>query len=209
MTECQRQQNQSGEGSSSPTSPLPVPGLQHTQCVGAGLGGATPAAQGSQTVLFRSGALNGGSSAPPSVCEGHGHSTHDSQAAGPGYAHQVGLPGSGQRTWPRTLELHRGAQQGWGSANLATQGPWKRFRVTCAAIKDRSMVSLLAWLLLLLRSALQSSLPLLLSSPSPLRVQSPSQLSRSGHNRESSGPGDRDLSSPGVAARLQPLRRPR
>lgn len=52
------------------------------------------------------------------------HFTQDSQAAGPGYAHQVGLPGSGQRTWPRTLELHREGQRGRGSENLATQGAW-------------------------------------------------------------------------------------
>lgn len=80
----------------------------------------------------------------------------------------------------------------------------------CAAIKDRSMVSLLAWLLLLL-PALQYSSLLLLSSLSPLWVQPPAQLSGSGRNSEQvpSGPGDRDLNNPGVVALLQPSRRPR
>lgn len=140
-----------------------------------------------------------------------GHFTRDSQAAGPGYVHQVGLPGSGQRTWPRTLELRRGRQRGWGPANLETLGAWGRFRVTCAAIKDRSMVLLLAWLLLWLPALQSSLLLLLLSSASPLRVQPPAQLSGSGRRSEQvpSGPGDRDLSSPGVAAPFQPSRRPR
>lgn len=88
-----------------------------------------------------------------------------------------------------------GVLQTWGP-----QGAWGGFQVTCAAIKDRSMVSRLVWLLLL--PALQSSL--LLSSLSPLRVQPPAQLSGSRRNREQvpSGPGDRNLSSPGVVARL-------
>lgn len=53
----------------------------------------------------------------------------------------------------------------------------------CAAIKERSMVSLLAWLPLL--PALQFSLLLLLLSPlSLLRVQPPAQLSGRGRNSE-------------------------
>lgn len=75
-------------------------------------------------------------------------------------------------------------------------------------MKDKSMVSLLAWLPLLL-PALQFSL-LLLSSLSPQRVQAPAQLPGSGRNSEQvpSGPGNGDLSSPGVAALLQPSQRP-
>lgn len=49
-----------------------------------------------------------------------GHFTQDSQALED--ANQVGLPGSGQRTWTRTLLLHGGGQRGWGPANLGTPG---------------------------------------------------------------------------------------
>lgn len=73
MTECQRQakperggQHLSSLSSASPGAPA------HTTC-GGWAGRGNPSYPGSsRAALFRSGVLSGGSSAPPSVCEGHG-----------------------------------------------------------------------------------------------------------------------------------------
>lgn len=143
-----------------------------------------------------------------------------SRAPHPRRAHQVGTPSSGQRTGasrgrapppgpnppglsPPGLSPPGAPNPGGEGETLAPNlpklggpGRARSSPITCAAIKDRSMVSLL--LRLLPPPALESSLLLL--------VQPPAQLARSAPSSERASP---DLGSPGAAPRAQPDRCPR